>query len=126
MLVLPLLWHHDSCQEIARRQSTTNLTTVLQAEPALRVNFDRRVQAFAAVALQGLNLACASHLLERSMHESEIYLKCSFKRWPLGAKPANVPAPMLSASQRLARWFAGDTAQTLYVYFLGTEYAIRD
>jgi hypothetical protein len=126
MLVLPLLWHHGSCHEIARRQSTTNLTTVLQTEPALRINFDRRLQAFAPVALQGLNLACASHLLDRSMHEHDIYLQCAFKRWPMGAKPANVPGQMLSALQRLAHWFAADTAQTLYVYFLGSEHAIRN
>lgn len=126
MLVLPLLWHHDSCHEIARRQSTTNLTTVLQGAAALRINFDRRMHAFAPVALQGLNLACASHLLVRSMHERDIYLQCAFKRWPTGAKPVSVPAQMLSASQRLAHWFAADTAQTLYVYFLGSEHAIRN
>lgn len=126
MLVLPLLWHHDSCHEIARRQSATNLTIVLQTAPALRINFDRRLQAFAPVSLQGLNLACASHLLDRSMHGHDIYLQCAFKRWPSGAKPVTVPAQMLQASQRLAHWFAADTAQTLFVYFLGSEHAIRN
>lgn len=126
MLVLPLLWHYDSCLEIARRQSTTNLTTVLQGKAALRINFDRRLQAYAPVTLQGLNLACSSHLLSRHMDEHDIYLQCAVKRWPKGSKPENVPAQMLQASQRLAHWFAADTAQTLYVYFLGSEHAIRN
>lgn len=126
MLVLPLLWHHDSCREIARRQSTTNLTTVLQATPALRINFDRRIQAFAPVTLQGLNLACASKLLSRHADEQDIYLQSAVKRWPKGSKPETIPAQMLQASQRLAHWFGADTSHTLYVYFLGSEHAIRN
>lgn len=67
LLVLPLLWHQSSCQSIQKRNLATPLQAVLKDTPAILVAFKRRVQAYTGPTLQGLNLACASGLLTRSL-----------------------------------------------------------
>jgi hypothetical protein len=90
------------------------------------LDFDRRLKAYSAVTLQGINLAIASGLLERSHDETDIYLNCAFSRWPKHSKPEKIPAQMINGSQRLAVWFAQHSTDTLYLYFLGSDNAIRD
>lgn len=118
LLVMPILWHARSCAAIERRQLSTTLQSVLVDDPTLRIDFRRRVEAFAAPTLQGLNLACASGLLERIVDDDEIRLTCTFKQWPRSSRPVEAPPDMLRAIDRIAPWFAEESAARLYQHFL--------
>lgn len=118
LLVLPILWHKDSCDAIKGRDFSTPLQAVLMECPQIRNQFQERVSEFSAVSCQGLNLACASGLLRQSNDSGAVVLSTKFQKWPKGSKPVNVPQDMQLALRRLAVWFKDAKAAQLFGQFL--------
>jgi hypothetical protein len=118
LLVLPLLWHQASCQSIQKRNMATTMRTVLRDTPAMLVGFRRRVEAYTGPTLQGLNLACASGLLVKSVDAGRPAFATNFERWPKNSKPIDAPGDMLRAIERLACWFSIATTPQLYAQLL--------
>lgn len=118
LLVLPVLWHKDSCDAIKGREFSTPLQAVLMECPQIRNQFQERVSEFSAVSCQGLNLACASGLLGHFNDGGKVILSTKFQRWPKGSKPVNVPPDMQLALRRLAVWFKDAKAAELFGQFL--------
>ena len=118
LLVLPVLWHKDSCDVIKSRDFSTPLQTVLMEHPQIRNQFQERVSEFSAVSCQGLNLACASGLLKTFTDSGVVVLSTKFQRWPKGSKPVNVPPDMQHALRRLAVWFKDAKTAELFGQFL--------
>lgn len=119
LLVLPVVWHKESCNAIKNRIFSTRLQAVLGDCPAIKNQFQERLAEFSPVSCQGLNLACASGLLRRTSIGNEPCLSASFDRWPLGSKPVSAPSEMLQAIERLAVWFKDAQTAQLYSQFLG-------
>lgn len=118
LLVLPIVWHKESCNTVKSRIFATPLQAVLADYPSIKNQFQERVAEFTRVSCQGLNLACASGLLRRVTIENEPYFSANFERWPRGSKPANAPNEMLQAIERLAVWFKDAKTAQLYNQFL--------
>lgn len=114
LLVLPIVWHKASCKAIYLRKTTTPLHSVLVEVPCVRANFQDRLGAFAQVSCQGLNLACATGLLERKLIKGEPHISAAFSRWPKNSKPTDAPTEMLHAVDRLAFWFKDSHTAELY------------
>jgi hypothetical protein len=119
LLVLPVVWHKESCKAVKSRQFSTQLQAVLADCPSIKNQFQERLSEFSPVSCQGLNLACATGLLRCVSIENEPYLSATFDRWPLGSKPTGVPSDMLQAVYRLAVWFKDANTAQLYSQFLG-------
>ena len=119
MLVLPVVWHKESCNVVKRRKSSTSLQVVLAECPSIKSHFQERVAEFSPVSCQGLNLGCASGLLHRVSVGIEPGISTNFDQWPKGCKPSNVPSEMLQAVDRLAFWFKDAQTAQLYRQFLG-------
>lgn len=119
LLVLPVIWHKESCNAVKNRKFSTTLNAVLGDSPAIKNQFQERISAFSPVACQGLNLACASGLLRRILIRDEPYITATFDQWPHGSKPVNAPNEMLKAVDRLAVWFKDAKTAQLYSQFLG-------
>lgn len=119
LLVLPIVWHKASCEEVKRRQLDTPLQAVLTDRPQVKTDFQERVSAFAAVTGRGLNLACATKLLraEGSADGNPVF-STTFSRWSRGSKPSKAPPSMLQAIDRLAAWYSVESAAQLYSRFL--------
>ena len=118
LLVLPVVWHKESCDAIKGREFRTPLQAVLAECPRIRNQFQERVAAFSAVSCQGLNLACASGLLRQFTDDGAVCLSTNFDKWPRGSKPANVPLDMQRALARLAVWFKDAKTAQLFCQFL--------
>ncbi|MFZ6677263.1 three component ABC system middle component [Undibacterium sp. Tian12W] len=118
LLILPICWHKASCSAIQSRQASTPLHAVLSDSPLIKVDFQDRISAFSAATLQGLNLGCASGLLERKFDRDVPCLTTTFDRWPQKSKPVTAPAEMLNAIDRLANWFKDASTAELYSQFL--------
>jgi hypothetical protein len=115
LLVLPIVWHKESCDAIRNRNFTTSLQSVLAGSPIIRDQLQERIAEFSPISCQGLNLACASGLLRRVSIGDESCLSAAFDRWPLGSNPAiKAPKEMLQAIERLVVWFKD--AQTAQLY----------
>lgn len=119
LLVLPIVWHKESCNAIKSRNFTTPLQAVLAESPVIKHQFQERVAEFSPISCQGLNLACASGLLRRTSIENELCLSIAFERWPQGSKPVNAPSEMVQALKRLAVWFKDVQTAQLYSQLLG-------
>ncbi|WP_442783226.1 three component ABC system middle component [Collimonas fungivorans] len=119
LLILPIVWHRESCDAIKSRIFSTPLQAVLADSPYIKAHLQERMDEFAAVSFQGLNLACATGLLRRvSATNAEPSLTATFSQWPRGSKPVNVPREMLQTIQRLATWFKDAPTAHLYSLFL--------
>ncbi|WP_221182702.1 three component ABC system middle component [Paraburkholderia phenazinium] len=119
LLVLPVLWHKQSCDAIKRRQAGTPLHAVLAEVPLIRTDFSERMKAFTAVTGRGLNLACCAGLLHMySDTEEATRFSVAFSRWPNGSRPSNAPPEMLHAIERLAVWYSSESTAQLYNRFL--------
>lgn len=118
LLVLPVVWHKESCDSIKGREFSTSLQSVLAECPHIRNQFQERVAAFSAVSCQGLNLACASGLLRKFTDKDTICLSTNFDKWPRGSKPVAVPSDMQRALARLAAWFKDAKTAQLFGQFL--------
>lgn len=118
LLVLPVLWHKDSCDAIKGRDFSTPLQAVLMECPQIRNQFQERISEFSAVSCQGLNLACACGLLRQSTDRDAVVLSTNFQKWPRGSKPDNIPPDMQRALRRLAVWFKDAKAAELFGQFL--------
>lgn len=120
LLVLPVLWHTQSCDAIKRRQVGTPLHAVLAEVPLIRSDFMERMKAFTAVTGRGLNLACSTGLLRmRSETDAATRFSVGFSRWPNGSRPSNAPPEMRQAIERLAVWYSSESTARLYNRFLG-------
>lgn len=120
LLILPIVWHKESCSIIKSRKSTTSLQSVLADFPNIKSQFQGRIAEFSPISCQGLNLACASGLLRRVLIQNEPCLSATFDRWPRGSNPTeSAPAEMLRAIERLAVWFKDAQTAQLYNQFLG-------
>ncbi|HEX5338742.1 MAG TPA: three component ABC system middle component [Gallionella sp.] len=119
LLVLPIVWHKNSCNAIKSRNFSTPLHVVLAECPAIKNQFQERMAEFSPVSCQGMNLGCASGLLHRITFQNEPCLSTSFDRWPKGSKPSDVPSEMLQAVERLAVWFKDAQTAQLYRQLLG-------
>jgi hypothetical protein len=119
LLVLPVVWHKESCNAVKRRQSSTSLQVVLAECPSIKNQFQERVAEFSPVSCQGMNLGCASGLLRTVSVRNEPCLSTNFDRWPKGYKSSNGPSEMLQAVGRLAVWFKDAQTAQLYRQFLG-------
>ena len=119
LLVLPVVWHQESCNAVKSRNFSTPLQVVLAEYPSIKNQFQERVAELSPVSCQGMNLGCASGLLRRISVENEPCLTVTFERWPTGSKPSNVPSEMLQAVDRLAVWFKDAQTAQLYRQFLG-------
>lgn len=119
LLVLPVVWHKESCNAVKRRKFSTSLQIVLAECPSIKNQFQERVAEFSPVSCQGMNLGCASGLLSRISVGNELCLSTNFDHWPKGGKPSNVPRDMLQAVDRLAVWFKDATTAHLYRQLLG-------
>jgi len=118
LLILPILWHKNSCETVRKKKTTTAFRTVLVENPIIRSGIQDRIEAFAATTLQGANLACASGLLKRIVVDDYPVLTTCFTRWPKGSNPADAPTAMLQAIDRLAFWFKDFSAAELYSQIL--------
>lgn len=114
LLVLPIVWHEDSCNAIKSRFLSTPLQAVLAECPEIKYEFEKRLGAFSPIALQGINLACASGLLQTVYENETPYLSTNFDRWPQGSKPNEMPSEMIAAIERLSVWFREKTTAQLY------------
>lgn len=119
LLVLPIVWHKESCNAIKNRIFSTPLQAVLADCPTIKNQFQERMAEFSSVSCQGLNLAFASGLLHRTLIGNEPCLSATFDRWPPGSKPVSAPCEMLQAIERLAVWFKDAQTAQLYSQFLG-------
>jgi len=119
LLILPIVWHRESCLAVKGRSFSTSLQAVLADSPLIKSNFQERIDAYAPVTLQGINLACATGLLIQTKGEGEAYMSANFDKWPKGSKPTNAPSEMLVAIPRLASWFKDASSAQLYSQFLG-------
>jgi Family of unknown function (DUF6521) len=119
LLVLPVVWHQASCEEIRRRQFDTPLHAVLAESPQIKTDFQERISAFTSVTGRALNLACAVKLLrtEPGSKKNPAFFS-NFSRWPQGSKPTKAPPEMLQVIDRLAIWFARESTAQLYSRFL--------
>ena len=119
LLVLPVVWHQASCDEIRRRQFDTHLHAVVSECPQIKTDFQERISAFAPVTGRALNLACAAKLLRSDAGEDgNLVFFSNFPRWPQGSKPTKAPAEMLQAIDRLAIWYSRESTAQLYSRFL--------
>ncbi|OAJ52501.1 hypothetical protein A6V36_13930 [Paraburkholderia ginsengiterrae] len=119
LLVLPIVWHQASCDEVRRRQFDTPLHAVLSERPQIKADFRERISAFAPVTGRALNLACAAKLLRTDARDEEnLVFSINFARWPQGSKPTKAPPEMLQAIDRLAIWYARESTAQLYSRFL--------
>lgn len=119
LLVLPIVWHKDSCHAVKSRNFSTPLHVVLAEQPIIKSQFKERMAEFAPISCQGMNLGCASGLLHRITFQNEPCLSTVFDRWPKGSKPSNVPSEMLQAVDRLAFWFKDTQTAQLFRQLLG-------
>jgi Family of unknown function (DUF6521) len=118
LLVLPLVWHGPSRRSIAKRMSATPLHAVLSDEPRILEQLDERIAAYAAVSCQGLNLACATGLLETRRHENaQTVFAFAPSQWPIHSKPNAISSEMLGTTARLANWFKDHSAAELFALF---------
>ncbi|WP_244097990.1 three component ABC system middle component [Burkholderia ambifaria] len=119
LLVLPILWHQASCDEVRRRQFDTPLHAVLSDRPQIKTDFQERISAFTPVTGRALNLVCAAKLLRMYAGEGgNPVFATSFSRWPQGSKPTKAPPEMLQAIDRLAIWYSSESTAQLYSRFL--------
>lgn len=119
LLVLPIVWHKESCDAVKGRAFSTPLLAVLAECPAIKNNFRERVEAFAPIGCQGLNLACSAGLLKKVASHDEPCISALFDKWPQGSRPTNIPSEMRLAIPRLAMWFKDAKTAQLYSQFLG-------
>lgn len=119
LLVLPIVWHHASCDDVKRRQFETPLHAVLSENPQIKTDFRERMAAFAPVTGRALNLACAAKLLRTDAGEqgNPVFFT-NFSRWPQGSRPTKAPSEMLLAIDRLAIWYSRESTAHLYSRFL--------
>jgi hypothetical protein len=118
LLVLPILWHKVSCEIVSKKKTATSFRAVLMENHLIRNGLQDRIEAFTPVALQGVNLACASKLLKRELIEERPVLTTCFARWPKGSSPVNAPTEMLLAIDRLAFWFKDFSDAELFAQIL--------
>lgn len=119
LLVLPIVWHMESCNTIRSRNFSTPLHSVLADYPVIKNQFQERLSAFSPVSCQGLNLACATGLLRRVSVRGDPGFSMAFVNWPRGSKPTNIPSEMNQTVERLASWFKDAQTARLYSQFLG-------
>ncbi|MBR8296918.1 hypothetical protein KDW63_22265 [Burkholderia cenocepacia] len=119
LLVLPILWHHESCDDIKRRQFETSLQTVLSEKPQIKADIQTRISAFTPITGRALNLACSVKLLRMETREKgNPVFHTNFSRWPHNSKPTKAPPEMLLAIDRLATWYSRESTAQLYSRFL--------
>lgn len=118
LLVLPVLWHKESCLAVRGRQFATPLHAVLADAPVITLQFEERMGALVAMTCQGINLACATGLLRREYIDGKPYVELGFDKWPKGSNPSRAPAEMRQATDRLATWFRESSTASLYRQFL--------
>lgn len=114
LLVLPLVWHKETCTFIKGREFSTPLHSVLAEHPTIRTGFRERLAEFSVVASQGINLACATGLLRQTASRGDRELRVAFSTWPRGSKPTELPRDMSNANTRLAAWFKDASTAQLY------------
>lgn len=119
LLVLPLIWHKESCILINKRNNTTSFYTLLAENSIIKANFERRLAEFIAISVQGMNLGYSTKLLDKIETENQVYIISNFKRWPSGYKYTSAPKEMISAINRLAYWFKNHSTAELYLMLLG-------
>lgn len=119
LLVLPLIWHKESCILINKRNKTTSFYTLLAENSIIKANFEKRIAEFSAISIQGMNLGCSTKLLEKIEADNEVFITSNFKRWPSGYKYTIAPKEMISAINRLAYWFKNHSTAELYLMLLG-------
>lgn len=119
LLVLPLLWNKETCLTISKKKKKTSLFKVVSENPLINLNLDKRVSEFAAISIQGLNIASSCGLIFRRIDENDIIVCSNFDNWPRGYSLANVPPDMINAIKRLAFWFKNYSTDRLYSLLMG-------
>ncbi|MEN8389838.1 three component ABC system middle component [Acinetobacter indicus] len=119
LLVLPIVWHKESCTLINKKKTSTTFYTLLAENSIIKANFEKRLAEFNPISLQGLNLSVSANLLSRIEREEEIFLTSLFKRWPVGYTYKVAPTEMINSINRLAYWFKNHSTAELYLMLLG-------
>lgn len=115
LLILPIVWHAPSTKAIARRNFSTQLSSVIDEEPLLLDRLAERIAAYTPITGQSLNLGCASGLLKPSGNNEKCF-EFNSTQWPHGSKPHDQLQPeVLGTISRLANWFKDYNSNQLYV-----------
>lgn len=114
LLVLPIVWHKESCQLVSSKNKKTGIRKALIDYPLLLSNFEKRINDFSPITIQGLNIGYATGLLSRKVIQDELLISCLFDRWPSGFSPTSAPSEMIYAIDRLAFWFKNHSTSELY------------
>lgn len=117
MLVLPIVFHRRSVEAIRNMHLASGLTKALSDHPTLRVGLQDRLEALADVTFSGLNLACASGLMQivRMENAGVNFVPASKpKTIPIDLRPdADAARDMIKTAERLGPWFAKTGLPTL-------------
>lgn len=119
LLVLPLVWHKESCNLICKRKLTTSLNQILTENSLIKANFEKRVLEFSPIAIQGLNLANSTKLISVVKSQENTLFICNFKKWPSNYNYKVLPKEMLYTINRLAYWFKNHSTEELYFMLMG-------
>ncbi|KXO85510.1 hypothetical protein AYK86_04735 [Acinetobacter venetianus] len=119
LLVLPIVWHGESCKLVSSKKRNTGIKKVLTEYPLLTSGLDKRIKDFSPITIQGLNIANAVGLIERKLNEeNEILLISKFERWPNNYSVKDAPLEMIHAIDRLVFWFKSYPTPVLYSMLL--------
>lgn len=118
LVVLPMIWHKESCNIIRKKNTNTNLRAVVLENPILRASIQERIESLTPISYQGLNLAIASGLIKRHMANDIPYVSTCFSRWPRGSKPIEAPSEMIQGIERLAFWLKDISAAETFSFLL--------
>ncbi|MBI0165757.1 three component ABC system middle component [Snodgrassella sp. M0351] len=122
LLVLPFVWHKSSREAIQNRKFTTNLNTVIEENPLIRIKLKQRITNFSGPTIQGLNLALATGLVSIINVDinHQVTLVRTSKKLPSSIKN-NMPKDMIKAIKRLANWYANMDTVSIYHLLLGNS-----
>ncbi|EHU1704558.1 three component ABC system middle component [Acinetobacter baumannii] len=119
LLVLPIVWHKESCNLICKRKTTTSLNQIVAENSLIKANFEKRILEFSPIAIQGLNLAKSTKLISIINYPDKTLFRINFKRWPSNYDYKQVPKEMLNTINRLAYWFRNYSTEELYFILMG-------
>jgi hypothetical protein len=119
LLILPFVWHKSSREAMQNRKFDTNLNTIIEEQPSIRINLKQRISSFSGATLQGLTLAVASGLIAIINADTEqAYFKRTSKKLPQAIKNS-LPKEMTKTLKRLANWYANMDTASIYKLLLG-------
>lgn len=119
LLVLPLVWHKESCILINKRNKKTSFYELIAEDSIIKVDFEKRLLDFYPITIQGLNLALSTGLIEKLEDDEKVLFNPRFKRWSKDYSIKVAPSDMINALNRISFWFKNYSTAELYLILLG-------